>query len=178
MVQQNSQTGQNSLNYYKNYLYRTRIFFTELLSSIDWNWFKIKYGNAFSLYGVQSKSKLAKLMMGELLTFMFEDMIETDTVYYYHKDKKVKFYISRSEKKYGKISFGQTDADIAKLERLYQGSLLYPTGDKVYQYMIILPRLLRKKLDEASINGATYRDGRMEYSPGRKKHKKSDTKDS
>jgi hypothetical protein len=176
MVQQNPQASKNHLIAYKYILNKGRVFFTELLSSMNWRWFKIKYGSTFTFYGIQSKSKLAKFLMGEILTLMFEDIIENDAVYYYHRDKKIKFYIGKVHKKYNRVSLEESQSDISKINKFYTGYLIFPYNKFTYTYKILLPKILRKKLEEATIDGATYRDGPMEYTPSGEKYSKSSTK--
>lgn len=170
MVQQEPQAGKNSLILYKYLLAKGRIYFSELLSSMNWRWFRIKYGSAFTFYGIQNKSKLAKFLMGELLTLMYEDIIENDSVYYYHRDKKIKFYIGKVQKKYNRVSIEESQSDLFLLNKFYTGYLIFPYNKLTYHYKVLLPRVLRKKLEEATINGASYRDGTMEYTPTREKH--------
>jgi hypothetical protein len=151
MVQQNEQTYQTILRK------RTKIGIREVISSIKWN-FKVEEGNIRYKFKVGSKQELAIKIFRTFLTIMIEKMIEEDVVYYYPKIRNRKFYISRVPKKYLRLMLEKSMSDISKIDVFYAVRFTQPKDTK-QDYVIILPKRLQYKLEQAIINGQTYRDG-------------------
>jgi len=156
VIQQNKQTYNNLL------ISGKKLHMKSVLGVLDIKLYLKNRKRIRNVFKVNSIIRLAGKIFRDFLTFMVEDMIENDTTYYFDKNKRTKFYICKAPKSYVKDWFKYCFSDSSKIETPYIVVFSYRYGDITINYMLKLPTPLKIKLEQAIINGKTYRGGFIE----------------